>query len=205
VALVGGFGTHEDVGTHDDEIACAALDKPSVASGTRAEQPHMTKTPDYFARVALTGERVRLEPLSQGHFEQLSIAGGEAEIWRWLPSEHYTPDSMAEFVSSALSKSVQRKAVPFATIDMTHSIAVGSTRYHNIEPEHRRLEIGFTWISPMFQRSHVNTEAKYIPGSPLTAAEAAPASGTLEGHQQLIHRAQPLIESLHLSHHNSGP
>jgi RimJ/RimL family protein N-acetyltransferase len=122
----------------------------------------MTETPDYFAQVVLVGERVRLEPLSHRHFEDLSVAGREAEIWRWMPTEHYAPDSMAAFISGALTECAQRKAAPFATIDMTRSIAVGSTRYHYIEPEHRRLEIGVTWISPMFQRSHINTEAKLL-------------------------------------------
>lgn len=122
----------------------------------------MTETPDYFTQVVLKGEHVRLEPLSQKHFEDLSAAGAHAEIWRWLPTEHYASGSMASFITDALSQYTQRKAVPFATIDMKSSIAVGSTRYHHIEPEHRRLEIGVTWISPTFQRSHVNTEAKFL-------------------------------------------
>jgi N-acetyltransferase len=124
--------------------------------------PDMTKTPDYFARVVLIGERVRLEPLSQRHFDDLSAAGSDAGIWRWMPTAHHAPGSMASFISGALSQYAQRKAVPFATIDMTRSIAVGSTRYHFIEPEQRRLEIGVTWISPMLQRSHINTEAKLL-------------------------------------------
>ncbi|MGC2659123.1 MAG: GNAT family protein [Bryobacteraceae bacterium] len=117
---------------------------------------------DYFAQVALVGKRLRLEPLSQKHLEDLSIAGAQAEIWRWLPTEHYAAGSMVSFIDGALAQYAQRKAVPFATIDMESAIAVGSTRYHNIEPQQRRLEIGFTWISPTFQGSHVNTEAKFL-------------------------------------------
>jgi N-acetyltransferase len=117
---------------------------------------------NYFSQVVLIGERVRLEPLSPKHLEDLSIAGAQAGIWRWLPTEHHAPGSMASFISAALSQHGQRKAVPFATIDMRSSTAVGSTRYHYIEPEQRRLEIGFTWISPSVQRSHINTEAKLL-------------------------------------------
>ena len=119
-------------------------------------------TPDYFAPVILIGERVRLEPLSQKHCKDLSIAGAQSEIWRWLPTEHHAPGSMASFISAALSQYAQRKAVPFATIDMKSATAIGSTRYHCIEPEQRRLEIGVTWISPTLQKSHVNTEAKFL-------------------------------------------
>jgi RimJ/RimL family protein N-acetyltransferase len=122
----------------------------------------MRERPDYFARVVLIGERVRLEPLSQRHLEHLSVAGRQAEIWRWLPTDHSTPGSMASFISAALSRYEEREAVPFATIDIASSTAVGSTRYHYIEPEQRRLEIGFTWISSQFQRSYINTEAKLL-------------------------------------------
>jgi RimJ/RimL family protein N-acetyltransferase len=112
--------------------------------------------------VVLVGERVRLEPLSQRHCEDLSTAGAQAEIWRWMPTAHHAPGSMASFISAALSQYAQRRAVPFATIDIKSATAIGSTRYHCIEPEQRRLEIGVTWISPKFQKSHVNTEAKLL-------------------------------------------
>src|SRR6185312_8853092 len=56
----------------------------------------------------------------------------------------------------------RRAALPFATVDRTTKKAVGSTRYHHIAVEHRRLEIGVTWIGTAFQRSHVNTEAKLL-------------------------------------------
>lgn len=119
-------------------------------------------TPNYFDNVVLAGARVRLEPLSQRHLKDLSDAGAHPDIWRWLPTEHHAPGSMASFVNNALSQYASRKAVPFATIDATTSIAVGSTRYHYVEPAQRRLEIGVTWISPNVQRTHMNTEAKFL-------------------------------------------
>ena len=122
----------------------------------------MKEKPDYFAPIVLIGERVRLEPLSRKHTDDLSVAGAQADIWRWLPTEHYLPGSMASFIDAALSQYEKRKAVPFATIDMGGSRAVGSTRFHFIEPEQRRLEIGVTWVSSALQRSHVNTEAKLL-------------------------------------------
>jgi RimJ/RimL family protein N-acetyltransferase len=122
----------------------------------------MTATADYLAPVVLIGERVRLAPLAQSHMDDLSMAGADPEIWRWMPTDHHKPGSMAAFIEAALAQRALRRAVPFATIDATRSIAVGSTRYHNLEPEHRRLEIGFTWISPAFQRSYINTETKLL-------------------------------------------
>lgn len=122
----------------------------------------MNEAPDYYSRVVLVGRRVRLEPLAPRHLDDLARAGAHAEIWRWLPTEHHAPGAMESFIGGALALVAQRKAVPFATIDVATSSAVGSTRYHFVEPEQRRLEIGVTWISPPFQRSHINTETKFL-------------------------------------------
>ncbi|SRR5579883_379923 len=53
-------------------------------------------------------------------------------------------------------------ALPFALVERAGNRAIGSTRYHYIELQHRRLEIGVTWITPRFQRTAINTEAKYL-------------------------------------------
>jgi hypothetical protein len=62
----------------------------------------MKEKPNYFAPIVLIGERVRLEPLSRKHTDDLSVAGAQADIWRWLPTEHYLPGSMASFIDAAL-------------------------------------------------------------------------------------------------------
>jgi len=69
---------------------------------------------------------------------------------------------MRAFIDSATTAHQNRTALPFATIDLASQKAVGSTRYHHIVPEHRRLEIGVTWVGTAHQRSHVNTEAKLL-------------------------------------------
>jgi RimJ/RimL family protein N-acetyltransferase len=117
---------------------------------------------DFFAPVRITGTRVALEPLSMRHVDELAAAGADEAIWRWLPTAHHQPGSMRSFVESALVAQERRAALPFATIDLLSGQAVGSTRYHHIDSEHRRLEIGVTWIGPAHQRSHINTEAKLL-------------------------------------------
>jgi N-acetyltransferase len=117
---------------------------------------------DFFKPIVITGKRVALEPLSIRHLDDLTAAGADEFIWRWLPSAHYLPGTMAEFIDSAVTAHAQRSALPFAIIDLTMKRAVGSTRYHHIVAEHRRLEIGVTWIGTAFQRSHINTEAKLL-------------------------------------------
>jgi RimJ/RimL family protein N-acetyltransferase len=118
--------------------------------------------PDWFARVAIRGSRVALEPLSYRHHDDLAAAGADAAIWQWLPTSHHLPGSMKDFIGAAEHAAAQGAAMVFATVDIDSGKAVGSTRYHHIAVEHRRLEIGVTWIGRAYQRSHVNTEAKYL-------------------------------------------
>jgi len=113
-------------------------------------------------RVILAGTYVRLEPLSLTHVDELQAAGSSGEIWRWLPSAHHTDGSMRAFVEDALRLESAGLALPFAIVERTSARAVGSTRYHAIEPEHRRLEIGFTWLALGVQRTPVNTESKWL-------------------------------------------
>lgn len=117
---------------------------------------------EFFNRVRIEGLRVTLAPLSLRHLDDLAAAGADESIWRWLPSTHHLPGSMAAFIESALAAYERRSALPFATIDRASNKAVGSTRFHHIEIEHRRLEIGVTWIGMAFQRSYVNTETKLL-------------------------------------------
>ena len=117
---------------------------------------------DYFESVTISGTRVALEPLSLSHLDDLAVAGADESIWRWLPSAHHRPGSMLAFIEQALIAHDRRAALPFATIDRATKKAIGSTRYHHIAAEHRRLEIGVTWIGTAFQRSHINTEAKLL-------------------------------------------
>ncbi|MGC2822854.1 MAG: GNAT family protein [Pseudolabrys sp.] len=117
---------------------------------------------DFLTPVLITGARVALEPLALRHLDDLAIAGADEAIWRWLPTAHHQPGSMRSFIESALMAQQRRAALPFATIDLPTRKAVGSTRYHHVDTEHRRLEIGVTWIGTGHQRSHINTEVKLL-------------------------------------------
>jgi RimJ/RimL family protein N-acetyltransferase/GNAT superfamily N-acetyltransferase len=112
--------------------------------------------------VTLEGRRVRLEPLSENHHGSLSEAGIDEELWRWTPNRVTSPEEMSAYIRSALKDQVAGTALPFATVDRETGRAIGSTRYMNIDMANRRVEIGATWIARAWQRSTVNTEAKFL-------------------------------------------
>lgn len=110
--------------------------------------------------IVLTGRLVRLEPLSLDHVADLTVAGQDEEVWRLLPyGAVATEAEMAGFIGSALAQTDDR---PFAVIELATGRAIGSTRYLDIRPAHRAMEIGGTWYAPAFQRTGVNTECKYL-------------------------------------------
>lgn len=117
---------------------------------------------DRLKPVVLEGAGVRLDPLAMAHLRDLEIAAAYEDIWRWLPSSHHLPGTMRIFIDEALELQQAGLALPFAVVDLKTGRAIGSTRYHAIDLQHRRLEIGFTWTTPAFQRTHVNTASKYL-------------------------------------------
>jgi len=111
--------------------------------------------------ITLEGRHVRLEPLALDHLDDLCKAGLEEEIWRWLPPVR-TADEMRAWIETGLRDQANGVAVPFATRHLASGRFVGSTRYANIDRAHRRVEIGWTWIARDWQRTAVNTDAKYL-------------------------------------------
>lgn len=110
----------------------------------------------------LQGTHVRLEPLALGHVDALCAVGLDPAIWRWMPNHVREPADMRAFVEECLDAQDAGTAIPFATTLRETGQVVGATRFMNIAPAHRRVEIGGTWIGAAWQRSRVNTEAKYL-------------------------------------------
>ncbi|MCA9961074.1 MAG: GNAT family N-acetyltransferase [Anaerolineales bacterium] len=113
--------------------------------------------------LTLTGQIIRLEPLSLAHTADLVAAAQSEEIWQYLPyGLVQTAVKMQGLIQSLLSKQQQGSDLPFAVIHVGDGKAVGMTRYMEMRPQHRGLEIGGTWYGPDYQRTAVNTEAKYL-------------------------------------------
>ncbi len=114
------------------------------------------------APVTLAGRHVRLEPLSQGHVTALAEVGLDPSLWTFVPTKVRTAADMARYVAAALAEQAAGRAVPFATVEAATGRVIGSTRFGNLAPEHRRAEIGWTWVAPAWQRTAANTEAKLL-------------------------------------------
>ena len=118
--------------------------------------------PVRLSPVVLEGSLVRLEPLTLGHVQALAEVGLDDELWRFIPESVRTLDQMRVYVERALAEQEQGRSLPFAiTLRETRKV-VGSTRYGNIDVPNLRIEIGWTWLGPPWQRTAVNTQTKLL-------------------------------------------
>lgn len=113
--------------------------------------------------VVLTGGFVRLEPMTEAHIPGLAEIGAGQTFWDFmLYGNINTVDDMRNWVLDILSRAEKGTDLPFAVIHLASNRIAGATRYLNIVPKDRGLEIGGTWYGSEFQRTPVNTECKYL-------------------------------------------
>lgn len=118
---------------------------------------------DWVSRVTLQGKYIRLEPLSEAHIPGLAQIGIGQDFWHFmLYGDMKTEDDMRNWVLDILEREKKGADLPFAVIHLESGRVAGATRYLNILPKDRGLEIGGTWYGPEFQRTAVNTECKYL-------------------------------------------
>jgi len=96
------------------------------------------------------------------HAAGLAGIGLDEDLWKWIPTPVRTADEMSRYVQTALNEQKSGSALPFVLMEKASGRIIGSTRYANIERVHHRVEIGWTWVARHWQRTPVNTEAKYL-------------------------------------------
>jgi RimJ/RimL family protein N-acetyltransferase len=112
--------------------------------------------------VVLEGHRVRLEPLSHDHRDALANAVTDGQLWELWFTTVPPPDQIAPYIDTALAGQRAGHMLAWAVRELESGTIVGSTRYHDIVPDIDRVEIGYTWYSKRWQRTHVNTTCKLL-------------------------------------------
>ncbi len=115
-----------------------------------------------ITKVVLAGPRIRLEPLAQAHLPGLADAIDDGRLWEIPVTLVPSREDLGKFLDAAESAFNAEKELVFATLDAQSGRVLGSTRFRCIDAAHRRVEIGFTFLAASSQRTHVNTEAKYL-------------------------------------------
>jgi len=118
---------------------------------------------NWVTPVTLTGKHVRLEPMTEAHIPALAEIGAGKEFWDFMVyGSMEDEDDMAGWVREILARAERGTDLPFVAIHLESGRVAGATRYLNIMPNDRGLEVGGTWYGLNFQRTAVNTECKYL-------------------------------------------
>jgi len=113
--------------------------------------------------VTLIGRHVCLEPMTEAHVPRLTEIGAGQTFWDFmLYGNIESEEDMRNWVRDILSRAEKGTDLPFVAIQLASGRVAGATRYLNIMPKDRGLEIGGTWYGTEFQRTPVNTECKYL-------------------------------------------
>ncbi len=113
--------------------------------------------------VVLEGDVVRLEPLGVQHADGLLAAGHHESLWRvTVQPPLVSAAAVSSYLATSAASLASGQEVPFALVHRASGAVVGSTRWMDIARPHRRVEIGGTWVTPAYQRSAINTEAKLL-------------------------------------------
>ena len=115
-----------------------------------------------FPPVTLAGRAVRLEPLARDHHALLVAGACDPDLWRVTADFAGTPEDLARWIEDALRAQGAGSALPFALVHPGTGEGMGSTRFMNVDERSARAEIGSTWVARPWQRTRVNTEAKYL-------------------------------------------
>ncbi len=116
----------------------------------------------WLQKIELELNGVQLIPLKNEHKEDLLKAASDGEIWNLWVTSVPSKESIDNYISTALKQQKMKKSLPFAVVDVKTNTIIGATRFCNIEPENKRLEIGYTWYAKSYQRTGVNTICKLL-------------------------------------------
>lgn len=110
----------------------------------------------------LSGQWVKLTPLSMEHIDEIYEAGRDERIWTYMFDRIVTRENAEAFVQSALANRQQGTEFPLVNVELATNRVVGSTRLFDYSAAHRQLEIGYTWLTPAVWRTAINTESKLL-------------------------------------------
>ncbi|SFD28799.1 GNAT family N-acetyltransferase [Pseudoalteromonas denitrificans] len=116
-----------------------------------------------FKPQILQSQLIKLIPMTMGHLEAYRAAGNYPEMWQHMPINRCeTTEVATTWMKEAINEMALGQQIAFVTLDKKTNQVIGSTRLFRLNEKDKSLEIGHTFIAPEFQRTYVNSHAKYL-------------------------------------------
>lgn len=116
----------------------------------------------FIEPVTLSAQGVKLVPLEFDHEAGLRAAAADGELWTVRVTSVPEPDQTRAYIEAALKSRAEGHRFAFAVVEQPSGLMLGSTSYHDILPDPKRVEIGYTWYAKRAQRTHINTTCKLL-------------------------------------------
>lgn len=110
----------------------------------------------------LENDIVKLKPMEIGDVEGIFEAACFKEIWKHMPISIDGIEDVFKYVENSLKTKQMGSEYPFVIMDVKTNKIIGATKLMDIVEPHKRGEIGFTWLTPYYWRTAVNTNCKYL-------------------------------------------
>ncbi len=117
---------------------------------------------NWIEKLELEGKNVKLVSLDKVHKTGLLKAASDGNLWELWFTSVPSPENIDNYIERAIKQMQKGTEFSFVVLEKESGEIIGSTRYYNIQPEHRRLEIGYTWYAKKHQRTGINTETKFL-------------------------------------------
>jgi len=113
--------------------------------------------------VTLESQLIKLVPMTLSHLDGFCLAGNFEQVWQHMPMNRCKDKATAlPWITEAINEMAQGQQLAFVTIDKKSNTVIGSTRLFRVNENDKKIELGHTFITPKFQRSYVNSHAKFL-------------------------------------------
>lgn len=117
---------------------------------------------DFIKNIVLQAQGIRIEPMTVAHEEGLRAAAADGQLWKLRFTSVPEPENTLKYIQTALKMREDQTREPYVIRDLKSGNIIGSSSYHDIVPDIKRVEIGYTWYGASWQRTHVNTTCKLL-------------------------------------------
>jgi RimJ/RimL family protein N-acetyltransferase len=118
---------------------------------------------DFSKEFVLEDDCVLLRPLQSsdcGYLQHFAIA--EPEIWQYSLMPINSLESLDNYIQLALEERKMGKSYPFVVFEKKSGTYAGATRFYDIQPAFKTLQLGYTWYGKAFQGTGINKHCKYL-------------------------------------------